>query len=67
MNNAYQNTPPDPHVHWHVWPRYRNPVELEGEAFVDEYFGHYLSLDKKRSVSPELRRMIEGRILASKD
>ncbi len=66
MNNAYQNMPPDPHVHWHVWPRYRNPVEVEGEMFVDEYFGHYLSLDQKRIASDEVRQVIEGRILAAR-
>lgn len=66
MNNAYQNTPPDPHVHWHVWPRYRNTVEVDGEKFIDEHFGHYIPLATKRLLSEELRRSITDNILASK-
>ncbi len=66
MNNAYQNTPPDPHMHWHVWPRYRDAVEVEGEGFVDEHFGHYAPLTTKRFVSSELRQAITSQLLAAK-
>ncbi len=66
MNNAYQNTPPDPHMHWHVWPRYREAVEVEGEKFVDEHFGHYAPLTSMHTLSPELRESIKGKILAAK-
>lgn len=30
MNLAYQNTPPDPHVHWHFRPRYDHKVSFAG-------------------------------------
>jgi diadenosine tetraphosphate (Ap4A) HIT family hydrolase len=33
---------PNPHVHWHVAPRYRDAVVVAGETFVDEDFGDEL-------------------------
>ncbi len=29
MNSSYLNDPPDPHVHWHFIPRYREKIEFE--------------------------------------
>ena len=56
MNLAYQNTPPDPHVHWHVKPRYRNPVEFAGITFEDEAFGkHYTSGQPKNVDEPTMQ------------
>ena len=42
MNNAFRDGGDDPHVHWHVFPRYRTPVEFEGETYRDLHYGeHY--------------------------
>jgi diadenosine tetraphosphate (Ap4A) HIT family hydrolase len=41
MNNAYQNNPADPQVHWHFRARYRHPVEFNGTTFRDPNFGHH--------------------------
>jgi len=41
MNNAYQNDPPDPQVHWHATPRYSKVVEFAGKTWIDELFGHH--------------------------
>src|SRR5689334_22003391 len=40
MNNAYQNNPPNPHVHWHGRPRYNKPVQFADKTFIDPNFGH---------------------------
>jgi diadenosine tetraphosphate (Ap4A) HIT family hydrolase len=40
MNNAYQETPPRPHVHWHLVPRYKSPATFAGKEFPDPNFGH---------------------------
>lgn len=62
MNLAYQNNPPDPHVHWHVKPRYRNPVEFNGEIFTDEAFGkHYIS-GQPRNVDDDFMQLIAEEI-----
>lgn len=42
MNHAFREQLPEPHVHWHVKPRYKNPVFLEGYTYVDPAFGSYL-------------------------
>jgi diadenosine tetraphosphate (Ap4A) HIT family hydrolase len=64
MNNAYQEENPQPHVHWHFRPRYRNPVEFEGQVFTDPNFGHhYLNgPNDKRAVDRETLKKIAHRI-----
>ena len=39
MNSSYLKNPPNPHVHWHFIPRYKNNVEFEGLIFKDPCFG----------------------------
>ncbi len=42
MNGGYATIPSDPHVHFHLIPRYRNKVEIADQTFIDENFGdHY--------------------------
>ena len=41
MNDAYKNYPANPHVHWHVWPRYEDEVIVDGQTFSDPNFGHH--------------------------
>jgi len=58
MNDAYMEKPFNPHVHWHVRPRYENPVEFAGELFEDTEFGHRFDPTKKREVSLDVRNVI---------
>lgn len=39
MNSSYLKNPPDPHVHWHFIPRYKEKVEFRGLTFEDPCFG----------------------------
>jgi diadenosine tetraphosphate (Ap4A) HIT family hydrolase len=39
MNADYMKEKPDPHIHWHFIPRYRNIVKFENLIFDDKYFG----------------------------
>lgn len=39
MNSSYLSNPPNPHVHWHLIPRYRDKTEFEGFIFEDPCFG----------------------------
>ena len=45
MNNFYKKENPNPHIHWHVKPRYRNKVVVAGKTFEDKEFGHHYSRD----------------------
>lgn len=66
MNLAFNPDDPDfeahPHVHWHVKPRYKDPVRLEGQTFADPEFGQYLRKGRVHNVSLEMGRLIAGRI-----
>lgn len=41
MNDAYKCTPPQPHVHFHVRPRYASAVGLDGKTYYDKEFAHH--------------------------
>lgn len=58
MNEAYQHTPPDPQVHWHVRPRYGAPVAFAGETFTDGSFGHHYERKTNRAVTSEVATAI---------
>jgi diadenosine tetraphosphate (Ap4A) HIT family hydrolase len=45
MNNAFRDGGADPHVHWHVFPRYRKPVVFDGQTFTDQRYGEHYDPD----------------------
>lgn len=49
MNKSYQNKPPNPHVHWHLRPRYNKSLKLFGVTFEDTEFGHHYARELERS------------------
>jgi|SRR3989344_4593219 len=62
MNNAYQEIIPNPHVHWHLVPRYSHVVEFDGEIFEDLEFGHHYNSQKSKNIPPNLRQILISRI-----
>lgn len=60
MNLAYQNDPPNPHVHWHFIPKYNHKVKFNGLIFDDPEFGDHYAREKQRSmvVSEEVKKEI---------
>lgn len=69
-NWAYRTTDPDPpfrdgrpnpHVHWHVAPRFDAPVTIGGETFVDDDFGEQLVWRHRWPAEP-VRLELIGRI-----
>ncbi len=54
MNLAYQNDPPNPHVHWHFRPRYKSSVSFASETFEDHAFGKHYERGTERKVSDEM-------------
>lgn len=57
MNHSFRRSPPNPQVHWHLRPRYREVVNFAGETFTDPNFGyHYLPYpEPERKVNDEVR------------
>ncbi|HWL41992.1 MAG TPA: HIT family protein [Ilumatobacter sp.] len=53
----WANGRPDPHVHWHVAPRFERPVTIGQESFVDVDFGNQL-VWRGRQVDEVTRRLL---------
>lgn len=64
MNNAYKERPYNPHVHWHLIPRYEKPVSIAGLTFTDEEFGHMFTPKKERIVDDRVVNEIVEKIKA---
>lgn len=62
MNYAYQLDPPNPHVHWHLVPRYKQKVKFAGMTFEDPKFGQPYDLTRTQVVPPEVKQKIVTRI-----
>ncbi len=60
MNLAYQNNPPNPHVHWHFQPRYNHKVKFKRLIFDDPEFGNHYAKEEERSrvVSEKVKNKI---------
>jgi diadenosine tetraphosphate (Ap4A) HIT family hydrolase len=66
MNNAYRESPANPHVHCHFRPRYKKPVTYQGISFQDiEFAEHYdpakkpVSLEVQEAIVKAIRQSIE--------
>ena len=67
MNSSYLKNPPDPHVHWHFIPRYREKIEFGGLTFKDPCFGSSTMKAKGgiRKVAEDIRMKIIEEIKAN--
>lgn len=64
MNNAYQEDNPQPHVHWHVRPRYQTPPVFMRAEYPDPNFGHHYLREEGDKVfaPPEFRFALAERL-----
>lgn len=62
MNFAYQDTPPDPHVHWWAVPRFNHPVRIGDRTFEDPRFGTPYDHNRWLEVPIAVRAQIAERI-----
>ena len=62
MNHGYQDDPPHPHVHWQIFPRYKQPYELKGILFKDERYGNFYDDDARRPVDGDIVEEIARRL-----
>jgi len=51
MNHAFRTEPFNPHVHWHVFPRYKTAPVVAGMTFDDPLFGNFYDDNAERLVS----------------
>lgn len=64
MNEAYREPEPDPHIHWHLYPRYREEPQFAGLGFPDPNFGDGPLHGRKRVVDDATRRRITDELRA---
>lgn len=53
MNNAFREKPPQPHVHWHVRPRYSKPVVIAGKTYRDSHFSNHYDIQLDAEETPD--------------
>lgn len=67
MNNSYKEKNkdnPDP-LHLHIWPRYKEEVEFNGESFKDEVFGHHYDKYKEKYVDKKFLVILGDKIISN--
>ncbi len=58
LNNFYKEEIPNPHLHIHVRPRYRNSICINKHAYEDAEFAHHYALKKEELLTDEDRRVL---------
>ncbi|MBE5759739.1 MAG: HIT family protein [Clostridiales bacterium] len=58
LNNFYKEDTPDPHLHLHVRPRYKNAIVINDHAYEDAEFAHHYALKKEDVLLDEDRRTL---------
>lgn len=62
MNNAFLESFPDPHVHFHFRPRYSKEVDFQGKIFKDPNFGKHYDRTMHTEIQPNVRKKIIEKI-----
>lgn len=51
MNNAFREEPAHPHVHWHLFPRYKKAPTIGDITFDDQLYGEHYDPNAEKIVS----------------
>lgn len=62
MNHAFRTEPFNPHVHWHIFPRYKVAPVVSGITFDDPLFGNFYDDKAERIVSDEVVAAIVAKL-----
>lgn len=62
MNNAYRVEAAQPHVHWHIYPRYKTAPVLNGVAYDDPLFGEFYDNTAERLVDDSTVEQIVAKL-----
>ena len=61
-NSTFRSSKPNPEVHWHFIPRYKDEIDFEGLKFIDQDFGH-IPQPIKREIAIKIREKLEKAII----
>lgn len=62
MNHAFKSEPFNPHIHWHIYPRYKKSVEVGGVVFKDPLFGKHIDEDLANIVDDKVVEEIVSKL-----
>jgi diadenosine tetraphosphate (Ap4A) HIT family hydrolase len=62
MNHGYRDDPPHPHVHWQIFPRYKDAVDFAGLHFEDDLYGVFYDDGRNRFVDDEVVKQIADKL-----
>jgi diadenosine tetraphosphate (Ap4A) HIT family hydrolase len=62
MNHAFRTEPFNPHVHWHIYPRYKTPPMFDGVSYEDTLYGNFYDNKLERMVSDETAQKIASKL-----
>ncbi len=54
MNHAFRIDPANPHVHWHVFPRYKVAPVFDGVTYDDKLYGNFYDDKAERLVNDDI-------------
>ena len=58
LNNFYKEAVPNPHLHIHVRPRYKNAVVVNDHTYIDTEFAHHYAFKKESVLLDDDRQML---------
>ena len=58
LNNFYKETTPNPHLHLHARPRYKNAIVINNHSYEDTEFSHHYTLKKETSLLDEDKKTL---------
>ena len=64
MNHAFRTEPSNPHVHWHIFPRYKVAPILDCVTYDDPLYGNFYDDNAERLVSDEVVEQIVEKLKA---
>lgn len=65
MNRWYKTKPYNPHIHFHLKPRYEKVVKFNGVTFTDKDFWSHYDFKNKKFVEGALLLKIRDKIISS--
>jgi len=64
MNLSYNQDPPCPHVHWRIFPRYKNAPQINGVAFEDVLYGQHYEYRIQKNLDDNFVEIIAEKLRA---
>ncbi len=62
MNHAFRREPANPHVHWHIYPRYKHAPVFDSVTYDDPLYGEFYDNKLERNVDDAIVYRIASKL-----